>query len=102
MEEWAVTYDTYMLEKLDGIADYIANELDDAYGAQKVLDSIKKETQKLVTMPLRFPLYPFNNNKKFRYIVIGSYVVTFKANEKTRTVNVLDIFHQHQLQTPLT
>lgn len=102
MEEWTVTYDKYMLEKLDYIANYIANELDNAFGAQKVLDSIKRETQKLATMPLRFPLYPFNNTRIFRFIVIGSYVVTFKANEKTKTVNILDIFHQHQLQTPLT
>lgn len=64
MEEWTVTYDTYMLEKLDHIANYIANELDDTFGAQKVLDSVKKETQKLAIMPLRFPPLPVQQCRK--------------------------------------
>ena len=58
MEEWTVTYDKYMLEKLDYIANYIANELDDAFGAQKSSRFNKKRDTKTGNNAFTLPPLP--------------------------------------------
>ena len=99
MDDWNVRYAEDAIEDIANIADYIANVLDDPYGALKVASAIESAAQQLVTMPFRFPQCPLEapDVSECRYAVTGSYVLIFDIEADTQTVIVTNVFHQRQL-----
>lgn len=100
MDDWNVRYAEDALDDIANIADYIANVLEDSYGALKVTETIEKTARQLVNMPFRFPqcfLDTSDDASECRYTVAGSYVLIFEIETDTQTVIITNVFHQRQL-----
>ena len=81
--------------ELDKIVDYIAVNLQNTKAASDFLDQVDSSYDLLIDNPRIYQLcdYPAFKEKQYRKVVINNYIMIYKIDEATNTVNVMHFFY---------
>ena len=82
-------------DELDKIVDYIAVNLQNTQAASDFLDQVEASYDLLIENPRIYQLcdYPTFKEKQYRKVVINNYIMIYKIDEMTNTVNVMHFFY---------
>ncbi|MCL1884419.1 MAG: type II toxin-antitoxin system RelE/ParE family toxin [Defluviitaleaceae bacterium] len=85
-------------DDLDGIIEYISEELFNPQAAERFYNNVAEKIERLKANPYMFPLYHDEklNAKGFRFAVIGNYLMFFAIDERdggNKIVNILRIIY---------
>lgn len=85
-------------EELEHIIDYISNHLNNPSAAADFLDKTEACYQRLMDNPKIYQLcdYPEFKEKNYRKAIIKNYVLIYRIDETTQTVNLLHFFFGRQ------
>lgn len=77
-------------DDLDGALEYISRKLYNLSAAQRLLNKVSDTVSLLEENPMLFPLYHDDVLAKqgLRYTVISNYLLFYKVNEQTKTVDL--------------
>ena len=86
------------LDELSEIVDYISNNLDNPFSAADFLDKVGECYDRLKDNPKIYQLcdYPEFKEKNYRKAIIKNYVLIYRIDETTQTVNLLHFFFGRQ------
>lgn len=87
---YKVIFSNAFEDDLDGALEYISRKLYNPSAAQRLLNKIADTVSLLEENPMLFPLYHDDVLAKqgLRYTVISNYLLFYKVNEQTKTVDL--------------
>lgn len=87
---YKVIFSNAFEDDLDGALEYISRKLYNPSAAQRLLNKISDTVSLLEENPMLFPLYHDDVLAKqgLRYTVISNYLLFYKVNEQTKTVDL--------------
>lgn len=95
MNEWKIVITPEFEQDFINIYTYIAEVLLVPETAQKQINSILDQIEKLNKMPHRFPLIERDpwRDRGLRKLIVDNYIVFYLTNEKTNEVVILHVFY---------
>lgn len=98
MRKWHLEYSDSLENRINEIARYVAQELDDADGAKRIVGRLRAAFARISETPYRYRLHPAAPVEAagIRVAVSGSYHVLFRIRENEHTVQIVDVLHGHQ------
>lgn len=83
---------------LDAVISYVVLSLENKTAAISLLDSIEKCYDSLAHLPLMYEACQDTYLKElgYRKAVIGNYIMVYRVDAETETVNILRLFHGKQ------
>ena len=95
MDKYNVKMMSRALRDLDGIYDYIANNLSEPGTALNLVDRIENAILSLETMPYRCPERKRGTyaNRGYRQLFVENYTAVFRIDETKKSVIVVTIRH---------
>lgn len=95
MNKWKIVIAPEFKQELINIYTHIAEVLLVPETAQKQINKILDQIEKLYEMPYRFPLIEKDpwHNRGLRKLIVDNYIVFYLTNEKTNEVVILHVFY---------
>jgi toxin ParE1/3/4 len=80
---------------LQGIKEYIENELKNPETAKSIISKMKNNILSLETMPYRFNLVADGRlaASGIRKIMVGNYLIFYNTSEQEKTVNIVRVLY---------
>ena len=96
MKTYQVVFTTEARYDLDAIYNYIAFDVENPFGAVKVIDAILNKCLKLVIVPKASAIRYVVNGESIRFTRAGKYTIAYCINDKNATVYVKTIFYSRR------
>ncbi len=83
------------IQDIDGILDYIANQLHNPTAAIKLIDDFESALETVCAMPLCCPLAnnEYVKEKNLRKLIVNNYIVFYRAKAETEQIEVLRVLY---------
>lgn len=98
MEIYRVMIDDPAAADLDGIFDYIANDLKEPIIAERICNSIEKAARSLAQNPMRHAVVPDEPYASLgvRPLPVENYTVYYIVDEQTKAVHILRVLYNRR------
>ena len=95
MERYKLIISEEAKSNMRSVARYITNELHEPATAKKMLFRIRQEIASLKTMPERYALSTNSRyaKKGYRVTSAGKYLIFYRVDKPSKTVEVLNVLH---------
>jgi len=90
LNEYKIIVKRAVYNDIDGIFNYIANELAEPHTANNLCNSIEDAFESLQYLPLRFPLI---DSQQIHKMPVGNYLVFYQVDEDAKEVRVVRVMH---------